>query len=469
MYVEFYNLAALPFRLVPDHRFFFGSREHRKALAYLKFGLQQGEGFIVVTGDVGAGKSTLVSRVLAELDGVPLTAALITTTQVGAKDAILLILAAFNIKPIPSDKGGMLRSFDTFLREQHAAGRRVLLVIDEAQGLPPRTLEELRMLSNLIVDERAAFQCFMLGQPQLMEILSRPNLEQFRQRVVASCHLGPLQESETREYIEHRLICAGWSGDPAFTDGAFRRIHDATDGIPRRINMLCGRLLFFGALEQLRELGEAAVDEVLEDLKREALDPVHPAPALGSRRSAPGRRGVWTPGADRTGDSSLSPRSASQTLAADLPPRIADFLERLDRQLDAQNELMTRVLDAVEMRSRDTLLDARVEQQSKPTTRPRAPSGIAVPGPEPPTGTAAQRDDGEGTWNTNGVDEAAPQVTRANGHGVQEAIALPRAPATVGVASDVVKVSADVLATTDRAESTSRRRTGWPAFLRRAP
>src|SRR5271169_1274069 len=173
MYTEFYNLKTSPFRLVPDERFYFGSEGHNKALSYLKFGLQQGEGFIVVTGEVGAGKSTLVSRLFAELDRSSVAAALIATTQITAREALRLILTSFQVKSIPANKAAMLTVFESFLREQRAAGRQVLLAIDEAQGLPMGTLEELRMLSNILIDGRSAFQCFLLGQPQFMKLMAR--------------------------------------------------------------------------------------------------------------------------------------------------------------------------------------------------------------------------------------------------------------------------------------------------------
>lgn len=332
MYVNFYHFTAPPFGLVPDQNFFFGSQGHKRALSYLKFGLQQGEGFIVVTGEVGAGKSILVSKLLAELDGAMVSTALLANTQIDAEDALRLILTAFNIQASTTDKASMLRAFEAYLRNQCRSGRRVLLVIDEAQALPMRTLEELRMLSNILVDGRAAFQCFLVAQPQLVDLMARPDLEQFRQRIVASCHLGPLASSETRDYIEHRLKLAGWVGTPAISAEAFGRIHDATSGIPRRINLLCNRLFLFGALEGLRELDSSAVDEVVADLAHEAIDTIKltrddPVPAHANGHDACDSR----PSVER-GDI-----EALQCLPS--------ILGQLDRRLDGLQDALTRVLD----------------------------------------------------------------------------------------------------------------------------
>lgn len=328
MYNSFYNLTSPPFGLVPDQNFFFGSHGHNRALLYLKFGLQQGEGFIVVTGDVGAGKSTLVSKLVADLDDAMLSTAVLANTQVGAEDALRMILAAFKIQPLSTDKASMLRAFESYLRDQCRARRRVLLIIDEAQALPTRTLEELRMLSNILIDGHSAFQSFLVGQPQLVKLMSRADLEQFRQRIVASCHIGPLAPCETRGYIEHRLTLAGWAGNPVISAEAFIRIHDTTGGIPRRINLLCNRLLLHGALEAMRELDVSAVDEVVADLAQEAIDPVR----LTREESAPDR-------------SAVHPSGDLQELNAEVLQHLPSVLTQLDRRLDTLGDTLNRALN----------------------------------------------------------------------------------------------------------------------------
>ncbi|MCM8738613.1 XrtA-associated ATPase [Azospirillum sp. A1-3] len=283
MYEDFYGLTGNAFRLSPDHRFFFKSRSHNKAIAYLTFGLEQGEGFIVITGPVGAGKSTLMGQLASQLDSTRFVAAQIVTTHIEADDAIRLILSAFHIQPAGADKAAAISAFQDFLRQQHRAQRRVLMMVDEAQNLPRRTLEELRMLSNFTINGQALFQCFLLGQPQFVDIMNAPDLEQLRQRVLASYHLEPMSSAETQQYIEHRLSLVGWRNDPAITEEAHALIHQETGGVPRLINLLCNRLLLFGALEDLHRLDGAAVREVLKDMRSEmtgASRPGAPAPVL---------------------------------------------------------------------------------------------------------------------------------------------------------------------------------------------
>ena len=272
MYEKFYKFVGPPFKLTPDHRFFYGSASHKKAMSYLQFGIHQGEGFIVVTGKVGTGKSTLVGQLLAQLDKDKVVASQIVTTQVEAAGILTLILGAFNIASHTSDKASMLQSFETFLVQQHKLNKRALLIVDEAQNLPLRTLEELRMLSNFVLDGQSLFQSFLLGQPQFNVLLADPQLEQMRQRVIASHHLEPMSAFETQAYIEHRLHRVGWVGKPRFTDEAYERIYAETNGIPRRINNLCNRVLLFGALEELTTIDGKVVDEVIEDHRREISD-----------------------------------------------------------------------------------------------------------------------------------------------------------------------------------------------------
>jgi general secretion pathway protein A len=272
MFEDFYRLVGPPFKLGPDHRFFFPSKNHDKALSYLRYGLQQDEGFIVVTGDIGAGKTTLVSQLFSELDRTRFLAAQIVTSNIDADDALRMILSAFGVTPHSNDKAALLRSFEAFLMAQHRAGRRVLMVVDEAQNLPPRTIEELRMLSNFTVGGQALFQSFLVGQPQFKEMLADPSLEQFRQRVIASYHLGPMSAEETADYIRHRLTLVGWRNDPAIEPEAFDLIYRHSGGIPRRINTLCSRLLLYGALEGLHIIDAPAVQDVIADLRTEVTE-----------------------------------------------------------------------------------------------------------------------------------------------------------------------------------------------------
>lgn len=269
---EFYGLNSAPFRLTPDPRFFVGTSVHRKALNYLNFGLEQGEGFIVITGEIGAGKSLVIEHMLAQVDQSRIVARTLVTSAVEADEALKLVVSAFELDVEERQKAAALEAFSTFLRRQHSAGRRVLLIVDEAQNIPKKTIEEFRMLTNFQVDGRSVFQIFLVGQPQFRDILMDPDLEQLRQRVVASFHMQQLSFDDTRQYIEQRLSLVGWSGRPSLTPDALRAIHQASGGLPRRINQICSRLLLFGALEELEELDEATVAEVLDDLRGELTD-----------------------------------------------------------------------------------------------------------------------------------------------------------------------------------------------------
>ncbi len=276
MYTEFYRLQALPFQLTPDPSFFFASSVHNSAMAHLTYGLSQGEGFIIITGEIGAGKTTLVGHLLATLDKEHYLALNIVSTQLNADEMLRMVASAFNIPTENVDKATLLRKIEAFLTSLHESDKRALLLVDEAQNLTAGALEELRMLSNFQVGSRTPLQCFLLGQPQFRTTLAMPELEQLRQRVTASYHLGPLSMDETRYYIEHRLHMAGWNRDPEFADEAFQQIFDYTKGVPRLINMLCSRLLLYGFLEELHKIDGVVVERVVTEHAEETRQVMAP-------------------------------------------------------------------------------------------------------------------------------------------------------------------------------------------------
>ncbi len=270
MYESHFGFSSPPFQLNPDPSFYFDSRGHRNALSYLKFGSHQGEGFIVVTGEIGAGKTTLVRTLLDGLDPTKVVAAQVVSTQLQSNDLLHAILIAFGVASSKTSKAHLIASLEAFLTGLAAKGRRALLIIDEAQNLNHEAVEELRMLSNFQLGNHGLLQSFLVGQPELRGLLQSKSMEQLRQRVIASCHLGPLDKAETRAYVEHRLRLVGWKGtSPQFADNALDRIHHWTGGVPRRINRLCNRLLLGAFLSNATRLSIGMVDETALELKNE--------------------------------------------------------------------------------------------------------------------------------------------------------------------------------------------------------
>ena len=269
MYTEFYGLKGEPFLLTPDHRFYFESKVHAQAMAHLMYGLSRGEGFIVITGDVGAGKTTIVQRLCATVDPHQVVPAHVVTTLLSGAELLRMVCAAFKLRDVPEKKDAVLLRLQDFFEGLAREGRRALLIVDEAQNLSAAALEELRMLSNFQIGNTAPCQIFLVGQPQFRETLAHPNLEQLRQRVIASYHLGPMSREECAAYLMHRLKHVGWKNDPKFSDDAVQALFDFTYGMPRQINTLSSRLLLYGFLDNLHAFKADDVARVAADLREE--------------------------------------------------------------------------------------------------------------------------------------------------------------------------------------------------------
>lgn len=272
MYSEHYGLNGRPFQLTPDPRFWFESATHRKAMAYLGYGLAQAEGFIVVTGEIGAGKTTLVGHLMASVDPARVHAVRIASTQVDGDDLLRLVAQAMGIATDGAEKAQLLGRIEALLGDRARAGQKSLLIVDEAQSLPVELLEELRMLSNFQGSGQALLQILLLGQPEFRDKLNSLDLEQLRQRVIATHHLTAMQRDEVGPYVQHRLKLVGWGGNPQFTEDAFAALHTASGGIPRKLNMIVTRALLLGAIEKAGIIDRRIVNSVMADMGNDVPD-----------------------------------------------------------------------------------------------------------------------------------------------------------------------------------------------------
>jgi putative secretion ATPase (PEP-CTERM system associated) len=268
VYEAFYHLQGKPFQLSADPRFFFSSRGHRRAMAYLMYGVYQGEGFIVITGEIGAGKTMLANTLALKRAAGKWVQANVVSTNLRGDDMVRMVAAAFDL-PQDKSKAVVLSRVEKFLLACNRQGKRALLVVDEAQNLPAKSIEELRMMSNYVSASKPLLQTFLLGQPELRKTLQNPDMEQLRQRIIASCHLGPMDRADTEAYIVHRLRTVGWRNDPSFSEDAFDGIYQHTGGIPRKINSLCDRLMLMGRLDEKHAFTGNDVAVVVDDMNQD--------------------------------------------------------------------------------------------------------------------------------------------------------------------------------------------------------
>jgi general secretion pathway protein A len=272
MYEQFYGFSGRPFQLTPDPQFYFESASHKKAMSYLGYGLNQAEGFIVITGEVGAGKSTLVAHLMERIDPAALTAAQVVTSALDGEELVHVVAQAFGLAVDGHDKAGALGAIEAFLQGEARAGRRCLLIVDECQNLDLTALEELRMLSNFQLGSHPLLQSLLLGQPEFRRTLAHhPALDQLRQRIIASHHLEALDADEVEAYVSHRLAQVGWDNHPKLGEGLLEGLYRQTGGIPRRVNQVMNRILLLGAIEESDTLRLAMLEAVIAEMEADQV------------------------------------------------------------------------------------------------------------------------------------------------------------------------------------------------------
>ncbi|MET0088690.1 MAG: AAA family ATPase [Candidatus Thiodiazotropha sp.] len=266
MYESYYGFRDTPFRLSADEKFRYAHKNYLRASAYLAYALQQGEGFVMITGQPGSGKTTLVRDVISEIDAEKFQALNLVTSQLHAEELLRKVALEYGLPAETYNKATLLTSIHKHLSNLHEQGKRSILFLNEAQNLSLNGLEELRLLSNLQQGSHSLLQIVLIGHDELRELLLGPGMEHIQQRLIAICQIQPMTEEQTREYVIHRLGIVGWRDNPQIQDDVYHLIHQASQGVARNINHLMSRLLLFGSLEEKQELTDEDALTIIEEL-----------------------------------------------------------------------------------------------------------------------------------------------------------------------------------------------------------
>ncbi|MGB5582747.1 MAG: AAA family ATPase [Gammaproteobacteria bacterium] len=339
MYESFYGLKAKPFSMLPDPEFLYLSKKHRLALTMLEYTLMNNAGFCVITGEIGAGKTTLLRKLLSTVED-DVTIGMITNTHQSFGELLDWVLAAFGIHEPGLGKVEMHQRFVDFLLEQYASNKSTLLIVDEAQNMPASTLEEMRMLSNINSEQDLVLQVILAGQPELKDMLRKPELMQFAQRIAVDFHLDALNSDETIHYIQHRLVTAGATTD-IFTPDACRLIAECSGGVPRLINLLCDTALVYGFADQCQIIDADLIEEVVNERLEHSILPLV---KIDKRRNTSKEDNDNFPWINPEGGTKgLKPAAEKKTTEKKTTEKAASIIEQADAQANGDGGYSPRV------------------------------------------------------------------------------------------------------------------------------
>lgn len=349
MYESFYGLKENPFHLTPDPAYLFMSRVHEEAYTHLEYAVVENKGFVVITGEIGSGKTTLINLLLSKIQQ-SIQVGVINQTLVQPTQFIKMICQEFELPTDTRDKAELLDLFHDFLLQQFARRKRVTLIIDEAQNLPNNTLEEIRMLSNLESEKHHLIQMMLVGQPELKYKLQQKRLEQFVQRVTVYCHLSGLDREETSRYIHHRLHVAGAENPDLFSEEAISVIHEYSRGIPRLINILCDAALVYGFADELTSIGKNVIEEVIAERKVGGIFLDYASEESSSRVSLSGKIKDFEPETGQFFQSVESRLQLLESIVTDINQRLGILFSRREQQDDRVLQLLKMLKQSTENR-----------------------------------------------------------------------------------------------------------------------